>query len=59
MNFMNEFYYPSADIRVNDNINEHINCTKIKENLGPEALAGILVHRIYIQIKTVYEHQKH
>jgi hypothetical protein len=35
------FYYPSADIRINDNINEHIKCTKIIEHLGSEALIHI------------------
>ena len=45
------FYYPSADVRINDNINEHITCIKIIEHLSSEALTGILVHKIYMQIK--------
>ena len=49
-------FYASADIRINDNISEHIKCTKVIEHLGSEALTGILVHKIYIQIKTVYKH---
>jgi hypothetical protein len=47
---VNEFYYQSADIRINDNINEHIKCIEIMEHLGLETLTGILVQKVNIDI---------